>query len=120
MSNGWIGVDFDGTLCRYAGWEGPDSVGEPVPAMVERVKRWLADGHEVKIVTARVSHQVEAPIARRAIRAWCLEHIGTELPVVCCKDFAMIEIWDDRAIHVEPNTGRAFGLSRVDGLQTGE
>ncbi len=112
---GWIGVDFDGTLCRYSGWEGPDSVGEPVPAMVERVKRWLDNGYEVRIVTARVSHPEQALIARHAIEEWCLKHIGTELEVTCCKDFDMIELWDDRSIHVVPNTGLALGMSLVEG-----
>jgi hypothetical protein len=25
-SNGWIGVDFDGTLAHYDRWEGPEHV----------------------------------------------------------------------------------------------
>ena len=112
---GWIGVDFDGTICRYAGWEGAASVGEPVPEMVHRVKDWLARGFIVKILTARVSDPEDAPIARAAIEAWCLEHVGQVLEVTCTKDYAMIELWDDRAIAVKSNTGVAVGWSRVNG-----
>lgn len=54
MSGGWIGVDLDGTLATYDGWVSADHVGEPVPAMVERVQQWLAEGREVRIFTARI------------------------------------------------------------------
>lgn len=83
--------------------------------MVERVRKWLSVGIQVKIVTARVSVPEDAPIAERAIRKWCLEHVGQELEVTCRKDFAMIELWDDRAIAVKSNTGEPAGWSRVMG-----
>ena len=35
-----------------------------------------------------------------------MKHIGQELEVTCTKDFGMIELWDDRAIRVEKNTGK--------------
>lgn len=38
MSGGWIGVDLDGTLAHYDRWRGIDHVGDPVPAMMNRVK----------------------------------------------------------------------------------
>ena len=34
--SGWIGVDLDGTLAEYHGWNG-GAIGEPVPAMLARV-----------------------------------------------------------------------------------
>jgi len=52
--SGWIGVDFDCTLAEYHGWNGGE-LGPPIPAMVERVKAWLAEGREVRIFTARVA-----------------------------------------------------------------
>lgn len=63
---------------------------------------------EVRIFTARVCVQNgnDTAVARRAIRAWCRRHIGMELPITNFKDFGMIELWDDRAITVEQNTGR--------------
>jgi hypothetical protein len=57
QKGGWIGVDLDGTLAYYdpeADFD-PEKVGPPVPKMVARVKRWLAEGKTVKILTARVA-----------------------------------------------------------------
>ena len=48
----WIGVDLDGTLAQYGGWKGPDTIGDPVPMMKERVMKWLNEGAEVRIFTA--------------------------------------------------------------------
>jgi len=100
----WRGVDLDGTLANYEEFEGPTVIGKPVPKMVRRIKRWLANGENVKILTARVSGP-DAAAARRAIEAWCEKHIGEKLPVTCKKDHAMTELWDDRAVQVVQNTG---------------
>lgn len=108
---GWIGVDLDGTLAKYDEWRGELHIGEPIPRMVERVRQWLANGITVKIVTARVSvgagdrSQSTASQIREAIAEWTQKHIGVRLEATCCKDFAMIELWDDRAVQVVPNTG---------------
>lgn len=116
--SGWIGVDLDGTLAEYYGWKGGDHIGAPVPMMVARVKRWLEEGIEVRIFTARVcvvdavsgesgltATQEFADQQRALIEAWCKEHIGQKLKVTAQKDFAMVELWDDRAIPVIMNTG---------------
>ena len=112
--SGWIGVDFDGTLSVYTGGL---ELGPPVPLMVERVKAWLKEGREVRIMTARVGacHLIGptglkddhffAVEQRELIQIWCKEHIGRRLPVTASKDFAMIELWDDRAVRVKMNTG---------------
>lgn len=118
MNNGWIGVDLDGTLAVYDEWSGPEHIGAPIPLMVDRVKRWLAEGRLVRIFTARVSHDgtdqriKEATAARCAIHDWCLLHIGRVLPITNLKDYAMLELWDDRAVQVEANTGQIIGHSR--------
>ena len=118
MSLGWHGVDLDGTLAYYDGWTGnPAHIGEPIPRMVDRVKKWrLSEGVEVRIVTARVwappddaRRQREAAQAVLAIQDWCVRHIGEMLPVTCSKDYAMIDLWDDRVVPVIPNTGRISG-----------
>jgi hypothetical protein len=116
MNSGWIGVDLDGTLARYNGWQGTSHIGEPIPAMVSRVKRWIAEGKTVKIFTARM-HGHNAPLigggvedALTPIQAWCKTHLGSTLEVTNVKDFGMVELWDDRAIQVVPNTGE-----RADG-----
>jgi hypothetical protein len=122
---GHILVDLDGTLAEYDGWKGPTHVGKPIPKMVERVKAWLAEGREVRIFTARaiawetLSRGVRgfnsgriyagdtdaAGAAYNAIQKWCVEHIGQVLPITCIKDFQTMEIWDDRAVAVQKNTG---------------
>lgn len=109
----WIGVDLDGTLARYEGWVGPLHIGEPVPAMIERVKGWLAEGIEVRIFTARMGAErltaTELMLVTRAIKDWCQKHLGIELPITATKDLKMYELWDDRAVCVERNTGRILG-----------
>ncbi len=116
--NGWVGVDLDGTLAFYDKWISCEHVGKPIPAMLERVLAWRKSGKAVRIFTARVSHDGsarrvrEAAIATLAIMNWCQEHLGEVLPVTCTKDYAMVELWDDRAVQVEPNTGVALGTSR--------
>lgn len=107
-TRGWIGVDLDGTLAEYHGWQGPTHIGAPIEPMVDRVKEWLAEGREVRIFTARVTRPVASEVVF-AIMRWCEEHIGRRLPVTNVKDYGMIELWDDRAITVEQNTGRAIG-----------
>lgn len=107
---GWIGVDLDGTLAHYDEWVGVDHIGEPIPEMVERVKTWLAEGKDVRIFTARICGGLtEGRKAANYIEDWCAIHIGTTLPITCMKDFQMIELWDDRCVHVEKNTGRILG-----------
>jgi len=107
--SGWIGVDLDGTLAEYGTGHLATLVGKPIPKMVERVKQWLAEGKDVRIFTARAN---DGNLTRRAIAAWCIYHLGKELPITATKDYSMVELWDDRAVQVIPNTGE-----RADGKQ---
>lgn len=129
--NGWIGVDFDGTLATYETWVSAGHCGEPIAPMVERVKRWIAEGREVRIFTARVfpitqlvepdtivsfhgrpsDRQIQAHEAIGAIQRWCQKVFGFILPITCVKDYGMIELWDDRAVQVRANTGELVGQS---------
>lgn len=123
---GWIAVDLDGTLAEYHGWRGMEHIGDPVPVMLERVKRWIAEGRDIRIFTARVdggevavsvgesggAEYRDVAKVKAVIEAWCLKHIGQVLPVTNVKDFAMDELWDDRAVQVIPNTGEIVGHSR--------
>ena len=124
MTSGWIGVDLDGTLAYYDQWRGALHIGEPIPAMLERVRRWLDEGKDVRIFTARVNREGiasamaspegaaaaarEVTAVEECIRQWCEKHVGRALPITCCKDYGMIELWDDRCIQVIPNTGRTI------------
>ncbi len=100
---GWIGVDLDGTLAEYTGWKGVEHIGEPITPMIERVKQWLDQGLEVRIFTARAWKANDTDI--KTIEDWTEKHIGKRLAVTCTKDYSMIELWDDRAIRVQPNKG---------------
>lgn len=111
----WIGVDLDATLAKYIHGQ-LAIIGEPIKLMQARVLKWLADGQEVRIMTARASlksyggNQEMMDEQLEMIREWCKLHLGQELPITAEKDFEMIELWDDRAIQIIPNTGK-----RADG-----
>lgn len=99
--SGWIGVDLDGTLVEYGGDWAPDKIGKPIPSMIARVKEWLAAGIEVRIFTARANEF----ISKTTVEWWAENTFGKKLVVTATKDYAMIELWDDRAVQVEANTG---------------
>jgi hypothetical protein len=111
IMKGWIGVDLDGTLAVYHTWEGIHHIGDPVPRMLKRVLKWLEAGIDVRIFTARVSpvslkwSSVTLAEVEAVIDLWCTEHIGRRLPITHEKDLNMVELWDDRCVQVEPNTG---------------
>ena len=120
---GWIGVDLDGTLAAWGPGENEDVtvIGRPIPKMVDRVKGWLAEGKDVRIVTARVQRHADASLfnmsedafvslQRAQIQYWCAKHFGVVLPITCEKDYQMEQLWDDRCVQVIPNTGE-----RADG-----
>jgi hypothetical protein len=98
--DGWVGVDLDGTLAHYEEYKGDDHVGAPIKPMVEKVKQMLADGYDVRIMTARKPHP--------AIRDWCKIHLGKVLPITSTKDKHMIALYDDRAVGVRRNEGVPF------------
>ena len=103
--SGWIGVDLDGTLAYHAGGIG---IGRAIGPMLERVKRWIQEGKEVRIMTARAS----VPELIPDVEVWLEANGIGGLKVTNVKDFAMLELWDDRAIQIIANTGiRADGKS---------
>lgn len=99
--DGWIGVDLDGTLAKHSGWKGATHIGEPIPKMVARVRRWVGHGKKVKIFTARADDER----AVNAIKKWLKKHELPDLEVTNLKDPKMTEFWDDKAVAVEKNTG---------------
>jgi hypothetical protein len=94
---GWIGVDFDGTLAHYDHFRGEDHVGDPVEPMVRRVRKWIREGRDVRLFTARKPSP--------ALRRWMRDHLGAVLPITNVKDRHMQMLLDDRAVQVERNTG---------------
>lgn len=122
----YIAVDLDDTLATYnKGMFNQNVIGEPIPAMVGRVKHWLKEGKRVKIFTARVSmiHGKELEDCIKAIQNWCEKHIGQVLEITCYKDYGMVQLWDDRAVQVVPGTGevaaaKAYKDGYTDGYKT--
>lgn len=106
---GWIGCDLDGTLAEYHGWD-DGKIGKAVPKMLERVKKWIADGQEVRIMTARVATKKRSDI--EPIEDWLEENDIGGLEITNEKDFEMILLYDDRCVQIIPNTGE-----RVDGKE---
>lgn len=105
---GWIGVDLDGTLAEYYGWRRVDYIGPPIPLMMARVKKWISEGKRVKIFTARICD----PKALPHIIHWLEGHGLGDLEVTNIKDYGMVELWDDRCVCIEPNTGKILGRDR--------
>lgn len=101
----WVGVDLDATLAYYDGWICRFHIGEPIMKMVEFIKSLQASKIKVKIFTARVS--LRAPeLVIKNIQNWTEKHGLGRLEVTNVKDIGCLVILDDRAISVEPNTGR--------------
>lgn len=98
MNGGWIGVDLDGSLAHY---NGTDTIGDVLPPMLFRVRRWLKQGKQVRIFTARAGDPGQIP----KVRAWLSRYGLGELAITNVKDFEMLELWDDRAVQLIPNTG---------------
>lgn len=111
MSLNYIAFDLDGTLAKHRRADGSSidysrEIGEPVPAMVELAKKYLAEGVEIRIVTARMSQEWGDADAQRAmIGAWCREHLGITPVIQAHKSGGMICLYDDLAIGVVADTG---------------
>ena len=112
--DGWIGVDLDGCLAHYGEWKGPEVIGKPIKKMADRLRKWIKEGREVRIMTARVSSMYpDYQTNEKVIKDWLIENFGEEfgdIEITNEKDGLMVELWDDRCVQVIPNTGE-----RADG-----
>ena len=106
--DGWVAIDLDGTLAEYHGWDG-GKIGKPIPKMLERVKKWIEEGQEVRIMTARASGPQADIKVIKVIEDWLEENDIGGLEITNEKDFEMILLYDDRCVQVEKNTGRIIG-----------
>jgi hypothetical protein len=106
----WIGVDLDGTLAHDLGNDGGlDEIGRPIKPMLDRLRKWIADGKTVKIFTARAS----SPRQVIMIKEWLASYGLPDLEVTNVKDRRMIELWDDRCVQVMTNLGEPIGEKAV-------
>ncbi len=122
QNRGWYGFDLDGTTA-YCYWEDgtpyhPLKIGPPIHRTVQRIRKLLDAGEEVRVFTARVGpcgssaatasgEDLEA--IRNAIREWTRIHIGKTLEPTCVKDYSMVLLYDDRARQVTFNEGKIVG-----------
>jgi hypothetical protein len=108
----WYGFDLDGTLAVSIEGEHYDhtEIGEPVPKMIELIKKYIDEGKTVKIFTARYARRFECPEVLHAIENWCLKHIGKILEITNEKTPGLREVFDDRAISVQRNTGNTINF----------
>lgn len=129
---GWYGFDLDGTLAKYDGWKGIDSIGAPVAPMVKLIRQMHDEGKVVKIMTARVAPKEKPEVKPNPyregnwciqepdvqtwalkdewtplefIQEWCYRVLGFVPEVVYQKDHLMLELYDDRVKQVVPNEG---------------
>jgi hypothetical protein len=77
------------------------SVGRPVKAILKRIRAWREAGWEVRLITARACD----PDCLPEVRKWLKRRKLTDMPITNRVDRYCVEIWDDRAIQVERNTG---------------
>ena len=98
MAQEWIAVDFDGTLAKRA----TRGIGEPINTMWARVHRWRTQGYEVRIFTVRA--HTAAGVA--AVKQWLRDNGLPQLEVTNVKAPGLIALWDDKAVRVQPDTGR--------------
>lgn len=108
----WVGFDLDGTLAKYDGWKGIEHIGEPVERMVliAKLLHWL--GKKIKIMTARVAPRTgkdDSEKAREYVQKWCEKNLGFVPDITYVKDASMVALFDDRAVAVQPNTGKVLG-----------
>ena len=92
FTDAWEGVDFDSTLAQYDGPANLLMPGDAILSMLDRVRCWLADGVDVRILTARAPF----PGQHHIISQWLLDNGLPILPITDRKDFAMRRLWDDR------------------------
>jgi len=109
----WYGFDLDGTLAHSDGNHDITEIGEPIPKMIEIIKRYIDSGLTVKIFTARAQHRDETPEVITAVENWCEKHIGMKLPISNVKDPGLKELWDDRAVSVQRNTGKNIKFTEL-------
>lgn len=96
--------DLDGTIAIHESGN-IDTIGDPIPNMIDLLKNYIMQGYDVRIFTARVSIPEQESEQRSLIEAWCLKNIGVVLLVQNFKDINTIAIYDDRAYHVHKNIG---------------
>ena len=93
MTQGWIGIDIDGTLAHYDGWRGPDHFGAVIEPMRVRLEQWRQSGVEVRIFTARACDPALVP----SIQRWLDSLELGDIAITHRKDYHLLQVWDEFA-----------------------
>lgn len=75
----------------------PIILDRPRSIAIAQVKKLIAEGKNVRIITSLASDGIEDDVREKTIKAWCLKHLGQELPVTNEKDPGMTRLIDDLA-----------------------
>jgi hypothetical protein len=104
-----IALDFDKTLAHHeSGW-GISKVGDAIEPMLIKVKDWLSKGYKITIFTARVSEDKPTLMICEQIdfiQGFLAKNNLPALPITANKYPHFTHFVDDRAYHVERNTGK--------------
>lgn len=109
-----LAVDLDRTLAKHFRFTTEEAIGQPIPGVVERVKRAHKRKVTIYIFTARLAPQHGSDSIYRstvAIGKWCLQHLGFVPLMTCIKLPIFTEIWDDRTISIKANEGEGVTLN---------
>lgn len=99
-----IYIDFDGTIVTQKdGYQ--REIGEPIMPMIDRINKWIKQGHNITIFTARASKWVDN-FEKLDIEMFCVKYFGRVLPITAIKHHECDLYIDDKAIRVERNTGK--------------
>lgn len=103
-----IALDLDKTLFTYESKWKAQRIGEPIPEMVENVKKWLNKGYSVTLFTARVARDDWYEILKQEkMILEALEKAGLPvLPITAIKFPQFTHFIDDKAFHSVPNIGQ--------------
>lgn len=92
-----IGIDFDGTLAKDTGG---NKLGAALPERIASVKKMLAEGKSVEIITRRVEDDASGAEAKK-IQDWLEKNGLPRLPVTNEKTAGLL--YDDNAHHAPSN-----------------
>ena len=105
-----IALDLDKTLAFHESKWGISKIGDPILPMVDKVKEWLSKGYKITIFTVRMNNTGEVLETQIAMIKEFLIGAGLpNLPKTATKQRDFSHFVDDRAYHVERNTGRIIG-----------
>lgn len=105
-----IAFDFDGVLCYYDSWHGPEIInGGPVLG-IKALLSCLADDYKLIIISSRAKSKE----GREAILNWLKEYnLEYFDDVTCIKEPALVYI-DDRAVRFTDSDQLVRKLSRLN------